>query len=71
MFSCPLKKIRKRQPVMNLEKLSPQLPKPAKKSRFNLFDEKLATGLDVAKVSDHGAAVVVMPVLHHLVHDPI
>ena len=38
----------------------------------SLFNQKLATSLDIAKVSDRGAAVVVMPVLqrfgHYLTH---
>jgi hypothetical protein len=41
-----------------------------KRGRQNLIDDKLSTSLDVAKVSDRGAAVVITPVLQRLGHDP-
>ena len=50
-----------------------QTQKPAKKCRFNLFYEKLAMSTKkmshVTKVSDCGAAVVIIPVLQRLGHD--
>jgi hypothetical protein len=49
---------------------TPKGPTPAKKVRFNLFDTKLSTSLDAAKVSDRGAAAVLTPVLQRLGHDP-
>jgi hypothetical protein len=41
---------------------------PANKVRFNLFETKLSTSLDTAKVSD--PAAVLIPVLQRLDHDP-
>jgi len=41
-----------------------------RKKRLSLFDDKLAASLDMAKLSDHGAAVVITPVLQNLGHDP-
>jgi len=45
-------------------------PTPRKRGRLNLFDDKLAASLDVAKLSDRGAAVVITPVLQNLGHNP-
>jgi len=38
--------------------------------QLSLFDNKLAASLDVAKLSDRGAAAVITPVLQNLGHDP-
>lgn len=45
-------------------------PTARKRGRLNLFDDKLAASLDVAKLSDRGAAVVITPVLQNLGHNP-
>jgi hypothetical protein len=59
-----------RKPFMSAFCPMPKGPTPAKKVRFNLFDTKLSTSLDAAKVSDRRAAAVLIPVLQRLGHDP-
>lgn len=41
-----------------------------KRRQLNLMDDKLTVSLDVAKLSDRRAAVVITPVLQRLGHDP-
>jgi len=49
---------------------SAQLPKRARRGKRNLLDDKLAISLDMAKVSDRNAALVLTPALQSLGHDP-
>ena len=41
-----------------------------KKRRFNVFDDKFASSLDVAKLSDRGVAVVITPFLQNVDLNP-
>ena len=45
-------------------------PKRPRRGRKNILNEKLAANLDVAKLSDRGAALVLTPALQLLGHDP-
>jgi len=47
-----------------------QLPKRARRGRKELLDDKLAVSLDMAKVNDRNAALILTPALQHLGHDP-
>ena len=44
--------------------------KRSKRGTTNILDDKLAVCLDMAKVSDRNAALVLTPALQHLGHDP-
>ena len=45
-------------------------PKRPRRGRKNILNEKLAANLDVAKLSDRGAVLVLIPALQLLGHDP-
>lgn len=47
-----------------------QLPKRARRGIRNLLDDKLAISLDMAKVSDRNAALILTPALQSLGHNP-
>ena len=45
--------------------------KRARRGRKNIIDEKMAARLDMAKVSDRGAVLVLTPTLQKMGHDPM